>query len=45
MKCEMCEEETDVVLGCSICARLICPDCEAAMPEGEDDEPICEECF
>ena len=42
MKCEICEKETDIVVGCSRCGRLVCTGCEAALP---DDEPICEECF
>lgn len=45
MKCEMCGTETDVPVGCSMCGRLVCPDCEAALPDDEADEPVCEECF
>jgi hypothetical protein len=45
MKCEMCEAETEDFVGCYRCGRLVCLDCVAAMPEDEDDEPICEECF
>lgn len=44
-RCELCGEETDVILGCSVCGRFICPGCEAARDEGEPDEPVCEECF
>jgi hypothetical protein len=42
--CELCEEETEDVSGCSKCGRLICPMCEAATAEDEV-EIICEECF
>ncbi len=42
--CERCLEETETVVGCSFCARLICPKCEAAAPN-DLSEPLCEECF
>ena len=42
--CEICEEETSIFIACSKCGRFICPNCEAADEE-EEDEPICEECF
>lgn len=45
MICEICGEETDTFSGCCRCGRLICPSCEAAVPDDEADEPICEECF
>ncbi len=45
MQCEMCGDETDTIVGCMMCGRLICPGCEAAQPEDEPDDPLCEECF
>lgn len=42
--CEICAAETEFRLGCSRCGRMICPRCEAAGDEG-DDEIICELCF
>jgi hypothetical protein len=45
MNCESCGEETDVFVGCSRCGKLVCPACEAAVPDDEAGEPICEECF
>lgn len=43
--CEICGKETEAVSGCYRCGRLMCEQCEAAQPEDEAGEPVCEECF
>lgn len=44
-ECEMCECEVEIVVGCCRCGRLVCLDCQASIPEDEEIEPVCEECF
>jgi len=45
MKCERCGKETEDFVGCCRCGRFVCLECQAAQPEDEADEPVCEECF
>lgn len=44
-KCEVCGCKTEILVGCCVCGRLIGPCCEAAVPDDEAEDPICEECF
>lgn len=43
-KCELCGEDTEILIGCAQCGKLIGPCCEAA-DEDDSDESICEACF
>jgi hypothetical protein len=44
-KCDLCGCEEEFLIGCGKCTRLLCPGCEAALPDDDEDEPLCEECF
>lgn len=50
MNCELCGDHTDNFCGCSLCAKMVCPSCLAAVDLDEEssqdnNDPICEECF
>lgn len=45
-QCELCGDRCENRIGCSVCGKMICPACEAARPEDEQDgDVVCEQCF
>lgn len=44
LKCEICEQDSSVLLSCSRCQRRICSSCDSALPDDEDFYIICSDC-
>ena len=46
-RCERCEKPCEFRIGCNQCAKLVCPECLAILPEDEQEErgDICKACF